>query len=268
MGLRQRGADDRRPRAVERFWLRRRVDRQERVREALLLDLGAIIFELHRQRRAEPELLRAKVAELIAVDDDLRELSDALGQGRELPELTARGLVATCTSCGGIMGIRDRHCPSCGAAAGMVTASDGAGPIGETVDLPALDPADLEAALPEGESPAASRQEDASVAVGPLEVPAVARQPSGTAEFEEIELEEEGDGALEGHGFLPDLDPVLAGESEPEPPHTPAAIIGGPPNAFAAPRTPQALVPKAQRTLRAGRRRARAWLAERRPEGP
>jgi hypothetical protein len=253
LGLRQRDAGDRRPKAVERFWLRRRVDRQERVREALLLDLGAIIFELHRQRRAEPELLRAKVAELTAVDDDLRELSDALGQGRDLPELTARGLVATCTSCAGIMGIRDRHCPSCGAAAGMVTASDGAGPIGETVDLPALDPAELEAALPDGQSPSASRQSP------------------GTAEFEEIELEDieldEADDTGD-HGFLPDLDPVPAGESEPETPYTASAIVGGAPNAFAAPRAQQALVPKAQRTLRAGRRRARAWLAERRPEGP
>ena len=88
------------------------------MREALLLDLGAIIFELHRQGRREPELLRAKAAELADVDVEVRALTKALGEGQSLPELTARGLVAACTACGAIMGVRDRHCPNCGAAAG------------------------------------------------------------------------------------------------------------------------------------------------------
>jgi hypothetical protein len=117
--LRQRDADDgRRPGALERARLRRRLVRQERVREALLLELGAIIFELHRQGRREPELLRAKAADLADVDVEVRTLTKALGEGQSLPELTARGLVAACTACGAIMGVRDRHCPNCGAAAG------------------------------------------------------------------------------------------------------------------------------------------------------
>ena len=90
------------------------------MREALLLDLGAIIFELHRQRRREPELLQAKAAELDAVDAEVRALALALDDGRELPELTASGLVATCTACGWLMGSGDRFCPRCGAAAGAV----------------------------------------------------------------------------------------------------------------------------------------------------
>ena len=90
------------------------------MREALLLDLGAIIFELHRQRRREPELLQAKAAELDAVDAEVRALSLALQDGRGLPELTASGLVATCTACGSLMGSGDRFCPHCGAAAGAV----------------------------------------------------------------------------------------------------------------------------------------------------
>ena len=230
------------------------------MREALLLDLGAIIFELHRQRRNEPELLRAKVAELSGVDDDLRELSDALGQGHELPELTARGLVATCTSCAGIMGIRDRHCPSCGAAAGMVTASDGAGPYGETVDVPALDPGELDAALPEGESPVASRQGEAPVTGRQGESPVAGRQGEAPVASRQSPGE-----AGDGHGFLPE--PVAAGsvlvKREDAPAKGNLHEPGRP-----VPQRPDALVPKAQRTLRAGRRRARAWLAERRPEGP
>lgn len=71
--------------------MRRRMRRQRQVREALLLDLGALVFELHRQGRREPELLQAKAAELSAVDDEVRALSEALeGRGTGFP-LTAAG---------------------------------------------------------------------------------------------------------------------------------------------------------------------------------
>ena len=62
--------------------MRRRLRRQERVREALLLDLGALVWELHREGRREPELLQAKAAELAAVDDEVRALAEALEGGR------------------------------------------------------------------------------------------------------------------------------------------------------------------------------------------
>ena len=58
--------------------MRRRLRRQRQVREALLLDLGALVFELHRHGRREPELLQAKAAELSAVDAEVRALADAL----------------------------------------------------------------------------------------------------------------------------------------------------------------------------------------------
>ena len=154
------------------------------------------------------------------MDDEVRELAEALGEGHALPELTARGLVATCTSCGAIMGIRDRHCPSCGAAAGMVTALNGADPHGETQDVPALDePEDDAAALPGAE------QERGNDEAAPDE------QEDGDEETGSV-------ASSSSNGFAPQ----------------PLA------------RPPEALVPRAQRSLRAGRRRARAWLAERRPE--
>lgn len=188
------------------------------MREALLLDLGAIIFELHRQGRREPELLQAKAADLAEVDVEVRALTKALGEGYALPELTARGLVAACTACGAIMGVRDRHCPNCGAAAGA--------------------PAGLE----EGEDD-----------------PAALEEP----DYDEEEIE------------------VHAGEPQPVGMARRSASNGDVPPWYADPPSPspplqeeqdsqeerEPIVPRAQRTLRAGRRLARSWIEERRSGG-
>ena len=64
--------------------MRRRLREQLRLREALLLDLGALVYELHRQGRRAPELLQQKAAELTVVDEEVRELQTAL-DGGELP---------------------------------------------------------------------------------------------------------------------------------------------------------------------------------------
>jgi hypothetical protein len=64
--------------------MRRRLREQRRLRETLLLDLGALVYELHRQGRRAPELLQSKAAELTVVDDEVRELQAAL-EGREGP---------------------------------------------------------------------------------------------------------------------------------------------------------------------------------------
>jgi hypothetical protein len=196
--------------------LRRRLDRQERLREALLLDLGAIIFELHRQRRREPELLQAKAAELDAVDAEVRALARALDDGRGLPELTASGLVATCTSCASLMGSTDRFCPRCGAAAGAVLppSENGAG-APELHDAP-----------PEDEL-----EDDEDVA-----------PPAGAADDDDESDEPE------------------SSEVDPEESPTPAGGNGSDPRAEGD------FVRVAQSKLRAGRRVARRWLAQRRPE--
>jgi hypothetical protein len=54
--------------------------RRRREREALLLDLGALVYELHRQGRRAPELLRAKATELDEVDREVRALEETLGR--------------------------------------------------------------------------------------------------------------------------------------------------------------------------------------------
>lgn len=47
----------------------------------MLLDLGALVYELHRQGRRAPELLQEKAIELGKVDREVRALEDAL-EGR------------------------------------------------------------------------------------------------------------------------------------------------------------------------------------------
>jgi hypothetical protein len=191
------------------------------VREALLLDLGAIIFELHRQERREPELLQAKAAALMEIDDEVRALAEALGEGHGLPQLTARGLVASCTSCGAVMGVRDRHCPSCGAAAGTPPALNGGGE----------EPAELEEP-PDGDEIGAEAGFHAADN-GDREL---VDQIEDAEEVDDANAEEESSSSANGDSPADD----------------------GPPSG------PEPLVPRAQRTLRAGRRLARAWLEDRR----
>ena len=105
------------PTARERGRMRRRLRQQRRMREALLLDLGALVFELHRQARREPELLQAKAAELTAVDQEVRALSHALDSGQPLHELVAAGIAGSCASCGSLLSTDARYCSACGAPA-------------------------------------------------------------------------------------------------------------------------------------------------------
>jgi hypothetical protein len=59
-----------------RTW--RDLRRKRREREAMLLDLGALVYELHRQGERAPELLQDKAIELGRVDREVRALEDAL----------------------------------------------------------------------------------------------------------------------------------------------------------------------------------------------
>jgi hypothetical protein len=69
----------------------RRLRAQRREREAMLLDLGALVYELHRQGQRAPELLQEKAVELGRVDREVRALEDALG-GHRGAQGTARRL--------------------------------------------------------------------------------------------------------------------------------------------------------------------------------
>jgi hypothetical protein len=61
--------------------MQRRLHEQRRVRQSMLLDLGALVYELHRQGKRAPDLLQRKAAQLTVVDEEIRELEDALGRG-------------------------------------------------------------------------------------------------------------------------------------------------------------------------------------------
>jgi hypothetical protein len=74
-----------------------------RAREALLLDLGALVYELHRRGRRAPELLQEKASELGALDDRL----DGETVGEPGPP--------ACPACGAEAEPRQLVCTSCGA---------------------------------------------------------------------------------------------------------------------------------------------------------
>ncbi|HEX5896215.1 MAG TPA: hypothetical protein VFY47_07800 [Thermoleophilaceae bacterium] len=59
-----------------RTW--RDLRRKRRERDAMLLDLGALVYELHRQGQRAPDLLQDKAIELGRVDREVRALEDAL----------------------------------------------------------------------------------------------------------------------------------------------------------------------------------------------
>ena len=58
----------------------RRLRERRREREARLLDLGALVYELYRQGRRAPELLQDKAIELGKVDREVRALEERLEQ--------------------------------------------------------------------------------------------------------------------------------------------------------------------------------------------
>jgi len=104
--------------------MRRRLRQQNRMREALLVDLGALVYELHRHGRREPELLQAKAAELTAVDGEVRALADALDAGYDMLALVSAGIAGSCERCGSLLASNARYCSSCGASAVASLAGD------------------------------------------------------------------------------------------------------------------------------------------------
>jgi hypothetical protein len=66
--------------------MRKRLREQKREREKRLLNLGALVYELHRQGKRAPELLQQKAAALTLIDNEVRELEATLaGETLEPP---------------------------------------------------------------------------------------------------------------------------------------------------------------------------------------
>ncbi len=74
--------------------------------ESMLLDLGALVYELHRRGRRAPELLQGKAAALDGVQDDLPDVG---GPARACPECKAEAASdqLICLDCGHRLALRE-----------------------------------------------------------------------------------------------------------------------------------------------------------------
>src|SRR4051794_8895226 len=104
------------PVTAERGAMRKRVRRLGRIREVRLRELGALVVELRRLERDNPELVARKVAELQALDEELRGLRDALGEQRTVEQVVEAGIAGTCARCRALIATDDRFCSRCGLA--------------------------------------------------------------------------------------------------------------------------------------------------------
>jgi ribosomal protein L40E len=170
----------------DRGRLRRRLRYLRRVRELGFRDLGGLVFDLHRFRRRNDELVLGKLAALDAVDRELRAIERALDERRDIIELREPG-VAACPRCGALHGSDARFCPQCGtqlsgplalgwsvsgpAAPDAPTVAHGA-PAGAGAPVPGVPPAVAPIAEAAGAETAAT-----TVAAAPGEQPAPAAPP-------------------------------------------------------------------------------------------
>jgi hypothetical protein len=108
------------PGAIERGSLRRRLRRARRMRESLMTELGALVMEMHRQRRHDPALVERKAREALTADREASGLARALGAEQTVHEVVAAGIAGSCPACGALTATDDRFCARCGTPAAAV----------------------------------------------------------------------------------------------------------------------------------------------------
>ena len=213
--------------------MRRRLRQQKRMREALLLDLGALVYELHRHGRREPELLQAKAAELTAVDQEVRGLAEALEVDDSVLTLVAAGIAGSCENCGSLLSTDARYCGACGVPA-VAAVGGSLAPPTAALDGPAAREATIrvwkqvrqepeapepepEAAKPEAEAPEPN-PEAAQPEAEPAEPPEPPElEPEPEAAQPEPQPAEAKPPAEEPEAAQPDPQPPAPGDAEPEP---------------------------------------------------
>ena len=94
--------------------MRRRLRILRRRREAMLLDLGALVLEMHRHGRFLPDSLQRRAAEAVGTDAEVRALSRSLEAGDGNPDLVAAGVAGNCGSCGALHTVGASFCSQCG----------------------------------------------------------------------------------------------------------------------------------------------------------
>ena len=80
----------------------------------MLLDLGALVLEMHRHGRFLPDSLQRRAAEAVGTDAELRALSRSLEAGDGNPDLVAAGVAGNCSRCGALHSIGSSFCSQCG----------------------------------------------------------------------------------------------------------------------------------------------------------
>jgi len=94
--------------------MRRRLRILRRRREAMLLDLGALVLEMHRHGRFLPDSLQRRAAEAVGTDAEVRALSRSLDAGDGNPDLVAAGVAGNCGRCGALHTVGASYCSQCG----------------------------------------------------------------------------------------------------------------------------------------------------------
>jgi hypothetical protein len=102
------------PSLIKRGPMRRRLRILRRRREAMLLDLGALVLEMHRHGRFLPDSLQRRAAEAVGTDAEVRALSRSLDAGDGNPDLVAAGVAGNCDRCGALHTIGASFCSQCG----------------------------------------------------------------------------------------------------------------------------------------------------------
>src|SRR4051794_4113120 len=122
----------------ERGRLRRRLRELRRLREAQLLELGALVLETHKHNRDDSPVIKSKAAEAAATDAEARAVAEALETDGGLDRVIAAGIAGPCPTCGTLASTAARFCSTCGTP---LDGRPGASPRTERVtpDTPAAD---------------------------------------------------------------------------------------------------------------------------------
>jgi hypothetical protein len=190
------------------------------MREALLLDLGALVYELHRQGKRAPELLQEKAGELGEVDDQVRQREPGQPGPAACPSCGAEAEPGqlVCTSCGTRLTLGGRRYRSVAALVALAAVLVlGAGASGFALSEITSDDED---GAPTAEAPAA-------------------QAPAAEAGEPQEPAQGEGPAPAESGGEDPAAPGEPAGEAPAAPGEDPAADT---PNDTAAPAEPRGLL--------------------------
>jgi hypothetical protein len=178
------------PTTAERGSIRKRVRRLARLREVQLRELGALVVEMRRLQRENPELVARKAAELLALDEELRALRAALGSRETVGQIVAVGVAGSCRRCDTLLATDDHFCPRCGLAVEAAPVPAQAATVGGPGAEPAAGPeatppapaAEAPPALVAEPPPPPPPEAPPAVAAKPPPAPAAGTPPPPAAE--------------------------------------------------------------------------------------